>query len=97
MKIYIAGPITGVIDYKRRFQAAERRLKRMGHTVINPALLPEGLGNTEDYMKICYPMIDSCDAVYVLDGWRESKGACLEVKHAEAESKKVYTSTLEIM
>ena len=36
MKLYIAGPITGVPDYEERFKKAEEDLKAMGHTVINP-------------------------------------------------------------
>lgn len=36
MKLYIAGPITGVPDYAERFKRAEEDLKAMGHTVINP-------------------------------------------------------------
>ena len=81
MKIYIAGPITGVPDYKQHFAAAEKRLRDAGHITMNPAVLPEGFTHAE-YMHICYAMIDVCEAVYMLEGWRESKGARWE--HAKA-------------
>ena len=42
MKIYIAGKITGKEDYKTDFKAAEERLTKQGHAVLNPAVLPEG-------------------------------------------------------
>jgi hypothetical protein len=48
---------------------------------MNPAILPEGFP-WESYMPICYAMIDACDAVYMLDNWRESVGARLEYDYA---------------
>lgn len=47
MKIYIAGPITGIPDYKERFAKAEAELKAKGHAVMNPAALPEGFEYSE--------------------------------------------------
>ena len=49
MKIYIAGPITGVVDYREKFAVAERELAKRGHVVLNPAALPEGLGDHRVY------------------------------------------------
>lgn len=69
MIIFIAGPITGRINYKKYFYAAERKLKKMGHIVINPVILPSGLNN---YMGICEAMIDQSDAIYFLNGWIDS-------------------------
>lgn len=81
MKIYIAGPITGVPDYKQHFTAAEKRLRDAGHVTMNPAILPEGFEHHE-YMHICYAMIDVCEAVYMLTDWRNSKGALMEYNRA---------------
>lgn len=47
MRIYIAGPITGKLEYKKEFKSRERKLRNMGHIVISPAYLPDGL---KDYM-----------------------------------------------
>ena len=44
MIIYIAGPITGVTDYKEKFDQAEHQLTELGHKVLNPATLPRGRG-----------------------------------------------------
>ncbi|ECE8819412.1 DUF4406 domain-containing protein, partial [Salmonella enterica subsp. enterica serovar Reading] len=44
MKVYIAGPMTGYENFNREaFHRAEKALKREGHTVLNPAVLPNGL------------------------------------------------------
>ena len=87
MIIYLAGPITGVSDYEDRFTDAERRMKEQGHIVLNPAKLPQGLGDCGAYMGICFPMIDRADAVLMLEGWEDSRGACREWGYAMALDK----------
>ncbi len=86
MKVYIAGKITGNPDYKQQFAEAERELKAQGYTTMNPAVLPDGFEHHE-YMKICFSMIDVCDAVYFLSNWKESKGACMEYDYAFEQNK----------
>ena len=86
MKIYIAGPITGIEDFQLHFALAQKRLRDVGHVTMNPATLAlnEGFDHA-DYMHICFAMLRVCDGVYMLDGWRESKGTCMEfeyMKHA---------------
>lgn len=73
-KIYIAGRITGEKDFKKIFNAKEEELKSQGHIVLNPASLPPGL-DYEEYMTICFAMIDVCEEVHFLPNWRESEGA----------------------
>lgn len=82
MKIYIAGPMTGIPDFNReKFNIVAEELGRLGDVVLNPAILPDGLYHDE-YMKICIAMIDVCDRVVFLPGWENSKGAQIEHKHA---------------
>lgn len=87
MKIYLAGPITGVEKYKENFAEAQSVLEKQGHTVLNPAFLPEGLGDCDTYMSMCLPMIDVADAVVLLSGWEDSRGACREWGYAMALDK----------
>ena len=86
MKIYIAGPITGIEDFQLHFALAQKRLRDAGHLTMNPATLSLNEGFTHaEYMHICFAMLRVCDGIYMLDGWRESKGACMEfeyMKHA---------------
>ena len=81
MKVYIAGKITGNPDYKQQFAEAEKKLRAKGHTTMSPAVLPDGFEHQE-YMRVCFSMIDVCDAVFFLDNWRDSKGATMEYNYA---------------
>lgn len=89
MIVYISGGITGVVDYKERFAAAEKRLKEKGYIVLNPAALPEGLTH-EAYMQICLPMVRVADAIYLLADWQKSPGATAEFFAARKDKKIIW-------
>ncbi len=83
MKIYIAGPMSGLPDFNRTsFNHAHVFLGAKGHVVLNPALLPDGLTQAE-YMDICLSMLRCADAIYMLEGWEHSAGARAENALAE--------------
>lgn len=86
MKVYIAGKITGNPNYKSQFAKVEHELKAQGHITMNPAVLPDGFEHHE-YMRICFRMIDVCDAVYFLNNWPDSPGAKMEHEYANAKGK----------
>lgn len=81
MRIYISGAITGTTDYMERFAAAEEKLKAQGHEVVNPAKVTESLPKSftwEQYMNVALSAMAPCDAIYMLNGWRYSRGAITE-------------------
>lgn len=89
-KIYISGKITGTKDYMRRFRFADARLmENYGCDIINPeavnANLPEST-TYQEYMKISLCMLSMCDTIYMLKGWKASKGARLEHSYAKAHN-----------
>ena len=43
----------------------------------------------EDYMHICYAMIDICDAIFLLDDWQKSVGARAECQYAADWRKRI--------
>lgn len=77
MKIYIAGKITGDKRYKAKFRDAAKALEAVGHVVLNPATLPDGLTDG-DYMRITLAMLEAADLAVFLPDYRESKGALVE-------------------
>ena len=94
MRIYISGQISNLekSDYMERFAKAEKELTEQGYSVVNPAnvnaQLPEDT-NYEEYMKMSFCMLDMCDAIYMLNGWEESRGANREYGYAIAKGKEV--------
>ena len=106
MKIYIAGPMSGVKDFNfPLFFETEKKLKELGYEVINPAhndgeTLEEALKNAgsperpnnswNSYMRRDLPNVLAVDALCVLPDWQKSKGASLEVHVAEALGLPIY-------
>ena len=85
-KIYISGKITGLVyeDALSNFNAAEKFLKLAGHEVINPMTIEHNHDKTwESYMKVDLIEMLKCDAVYMLKGWYNSKGAVMEFDIAQ--------------
>ena len=90
MIFYVAGKMTGLENKGREhFFAAEEKLNSLGHIVINPAKLPDGLSN-QAYMSIGFSMIDSSDAIYLLDNYEDSPGAALEIQYATYTGKEIF-------
>ena len=88
MKLYLSGAITGTDDYMDRFSVAEKSLE-VEHTIINPAKVNAQLPSDtdyEDYMKMSFCMLDMCDGIYMLKGWKKSWGANRELGYAMAKN-----------
>ena len=88
MKIYISGAISNTDDYMERFAKAEKELAEQGYSVVNPAKvnaqLPEDT-TYEEYMKMCFCMLDMRESIFMLQGWDKSCGANREYGYAMAK------------
>lgn len=87
-KVYVAGKISGLANYKEIFRNAEIQLKAKGHQVMNPAILGEGF-EYKSYMPICLAMLEACDTVFMLNNWQDSKGAKVEHEYAKLQGKNI--------
>jgi hypothetical protein len=94
--IYISGPMSNTPNSNfEAFDNAEKQLVKLGYSVLNPHKLCDELNvrffemgkvpDYEDYLKEdIIQMLSKCDKVLVLKGWRQSKGAKLEIANAIA-------------
>jgi len=74
-RIYIAGPMTGLPDHNfPAFYEAAKRLQEAGWETVNPA---ENFDGRTDL-----PLLAQCNAVAMLPGWEDSRGAKLEYLNA---------------
>lgn len=86
MRVYIAGPMTGLPDQNYpAFHTTAAVWRAAGWTVLNPA---ENFGGDQqrpytDYIRRDLLDLLVCDAIAFLPGWEQSKGASLERHVAE--------------
>ena len=81
MKIYISGKISGtdLTETRKRFAAAAKVTKKLGYEPVNP--LENGLTEHDTWeAHITKDIADllQCKAIYMLQGWEDSKGARIE-------------------
>lgn len=84
-RVYISGPITGVIEAEEYFREAEQKIEAAGFIAINPCTLINGGGKLtwEDYIDMDLAILKKCNCIYMLNGWQNSRGATIEKEFAE--------------
>tara|TARA_R110000851_G_scaffold333531_2_gene514933 strand:+ start:13417 stop:13836 length:420 start_codon:yes stop_codon:yes gene_type:complete len=80
MKIYIAGPMTGLPKLNfPTFHSVADFLRREGHTVVNPAELNvDANASWEECMRVDIRELVTCESIFLLPNWTLSRGARLE-------------------
>lgn len=81
-KIYLSGKITGDEGFAEKFKAKEDELTERGDYVFNPALHPDMFTHGQ-FMQIDLLALSFCDSIYLMDNWRDSKGAKMEFEQAK--------------
>jgi hypothetical protein len=86
VRVYIAGPMTGLPDYNvPAFRAAADLLQAAGAVAVDPSRhgVVDGF-RWADYMRRALVDLVACDEVAVLPGWERSRGVALELHVARA-------------
>jgi len=91
MKTYIAGPMSDrpALNFKEFFRA-QLDLEALGFEVVNPAeldvietLVHHRRRTWEECLEEDLYHLGTCVAIYLLAGWQDSEGACIEYQEAE--------------
>lgn len=101
-RIYIAGPMTGVERWNRpAFVKAAERLRALGWEVTSPVEIADAFGSQNTIVTtpgLLDTVIDEelaelakCDAIYLLEGWENSRGAKTELLLALEKGMEVIT------
>ncbi len=81
-KIYISGKITGLAHETAyaNFELAEKVLESLGYEPINPMKkVSEQEGKTyKEYMLEDIELLWDCAGIFMLDNWKDSRGARIE-------------------
>ena len=81
MKIYVSGKISGlpIEEAKQRFANSQALLESIGFDVVNPITMGLNKEATwEQHMVKDIELLFGCDAIYMMDNWTGSMGACIE-------------------
>jgi nucleoside 2-deoxyribosyltransferase len=93
-KVFISGGITLEPNAEEKFGRAEKMLLKQGCSVLNPFALNDAMKPIEDFlhqdfMEVTLSMLSISDAVYMLKGWENSKGARIEYDYAIQTRKEI--------
>jgi hypothetical protein len=82
MKVYISGKVSGLstFDSGRNFHDAKNEITKRGDCAVNPLCIEPFLSQP---IWICYMITDiiellKCNKIYMLENWKESRGARVE-------------------
>ena len=95
MRLYLAGPMTGLPEFNYpAFRAAAQEWRECGWDVLDPS---EKFGGRLDlpyevYIKASIIDVLASEAIAVLPGWENSRGATLEVSIGRALGYPIYAA-----
>lgn len=80
-RVYVSGPMSGLPDLNfPAFHQAAAQLRALGLQAVNPAEInPGSTMSWEACMRADIKALCDCDALVMLPGWENSRGAHLEV------------------
>lgn len=80
LRIYLSGPMSGLPEHNfPAFNAKAAELRAHGYDVVNPVdVNPDPGKSWTDCLRDDIAALTTCNAIWMLDGWQNSKGATLE-------------------
>jgi hypothetical protein len=93
MRVYLSGPMTGLPELNfPAFHEWAQALRSQGYDVVNPAELnPDSEMPWDECMRNDIKALCDCEALALLPGWMDSKGAHLELHIAHRIGLKIFS------
>ena len=86
-RMYIAGPVTGTLDYESRFRDYEASIRGWlpNVEIVNPVKITESIQyfSHEEIMKVCIAALSSCNMIFLMRGWEKSEGVKEELRYVQ--------------
>lgn len=96
--VFLSGPgASHNPDYRAAFYKAQNQLESRGFAVVNLAVAFPAHWDHTVVMPHCVEAVKLCDAIYMLPGWENSKGAVKEYKEATKHKIPAFTSVEGLM
>ena len=105
-KIYVAGPLNAMaVDYLKNvsnMMTEAEHLRRLGFSIYVPAIdllmgIKFGYTSYNDYFDNSQPWLKAADALYLCEGWENSKGTKAEMATAMANGIPVFDNPDQLM
>lgn len=89
-RVYVAGPVTGVPDWREKHMEAVQLLRDHGYEPVStampeyfnadnaPKVSDDSIASWRAWMEYCLELLRHCDAIATMPGWSRSKGAYIE-------------------
>lgn len=100
MKIYVSIPIAGKVYNAQKFKANKiaEELRKKGHEVVTPFdVVPSPETPYNEAMGKCMAELLGCDAVFLCEGWRKSKGCVAEYHVALVYGKQIESEQARLL
>ncbi len=90
--VYLSGKISGDKNYKEKFEKYKKKFTAEGYIVLNPAeiSLPEYSNSWYQYMMVCLNLLKNADIIFLLDDYKDSTGALIELEFAKKMNKIIW-------
>lgn len=90
--VYLSGKISGDKNYKEKFEKYKKKFTAEGYIVLNPAeiSLPEYSNSWYQYMMVCLNLLKNADIIFLLNDYKDSTGALIELEFAKKMNKIIW-------
>lgn len=91
-KVYVSGPYTGMVldNVAHALHWAHGVAIAGAHPIVPHTSFPQAGSDWDEAMRLCKVQLHQCDAVLLIPGWEQSRGAVQEMNWAMEAGMQVF-------